>query len=286
MFFLVYFFLFIVGVSLGSFLNVVIDRGVKGQSLIKKRSHCDYCRKTLSPYDLIPVASFFLLGRKCRYCHHKLSWQYPLVELGTGILIPVTYYLSASISTFPLDRIIGNTCPLVSTTHIHSAYLLLITLFLIVIFMVDLKYQLILDNVITSAIFLTILYYIALILLTSLNFPMILKPLIVSLLLAFTVGTIVAFFFRFLIFISRGRGLGEGDVKLGFWLGLLLGFPKIIPGLFMAFVLGAIVGLWLVLSGKKKLGQTVPLAPFLVIGSYLSLFFGQQIIDWYLKTFL
>lgn len=274
---LVYLFLFLIGISLGSFLNVMIDRGVKGESIVKKRSHCDFCHKTLSPFDLIPIFNFLLLNGKCRYCNKNLSRQYPLVELATGILFLLTYLLSQNYSISP-----GVFSPNIITT----CYLLTVICYFIVIFVVDLRYELIFENVINSAIFLTILYYIYLLPLTLLAFPIFLKPFLLSLLLALVCGIIVTLFFLFLIWVSRGRGLGEGDVKLGFWLGLLLGFPKIIPALFLAFITGAIAGIILVVLGKKKLQQTVPLAPFLIFGTYLSLFFGNQIISWYLQRIL
>src|SRR5882762_1878180 len=76
--------LFIFGSSIGSFLGVIVDRLGSKESIWKGRSHCDHCRHVLHPFDLIPIISFFLLGSKCRYCHKKLSWFYPLIELSTG----------------------------------------------------------------------------------------------------------------------------------------------------------------------------------------------------------
>ncbi|MBI3384972.1 prepilin peptidase [Candidatus Gottesmanbacteria bacterium] len=265
--FWVYLMIFTIGVCIGSFFNVVIDRWPKGKSIVKKRSHCEFCKRQLAPLDLIPIVSFLFLRGKCRYCHKKLSWQYPLVELATGFSLVLTFFLLRHISFWPFFSKTDSIFYLLFTI-----YYLLTTCYFILIFIIDLKYEIIIDDIINSAIIITIIYYF----LIAFSFII---PALIS-------GVIVALFFRFLIFISRGRGLGEGDVKLGFWLGLLLGFPKIIPGLFMAFVLGAIIGLGLVFSGKKKFGQTVPLAPFLIIGTYISLFFGQQIIALYLKTFL
>lgn len=277
-----YFLLFIVGSCIGSFLNVVIDRWPKDQSIVRGRSHCDFCKKNLLPRDLIPVISFIMLQGKCRYCHKKLSWQYPIVEFSTGILLIFTWYLSHlhNLSIIPM------------VPGVTGLYLLIIVLYFIAIFVVDLKYEIILDDVINSAIILTFCYQIGLSVFFYFNRSIDINrdpwgPFIIfrgMVLINFLCGTIVALFFRFLIFVSRGRGLGTGDIKLGFWLGLLLGV-NVIPAFFIAFVSGAIVGLFLVAVGQKKFGQTIPLAPFLVTGSYIALFWEIKLLIGIFKDF-
>lgn len=255
---LIYPFIFLLGTCLGSFLNVVIDRGPKNESVIKGRSRCDYCHKILGPLDLIPILSFFLLGGKCRYCHKKFSWQYPLVELITGLLFVTTYYFSPS-------------------NYLETIYHLILVCFMIVIFMIDLKLEIVLERVINSAIVLTLFYRSIILIFFSYTF--------FDVLLNIATGIAIALFFLFLIEVSRHRGMGEGDVKIGFWIGLVLGLNAILA-LFMAFVGGATIGLLLIFLGKKKFGQTVPLAPFLMTGMYLALLWGDKIINWYLATFL
>ncbi|MCL5675662.1 MAG: prepilin peptidase [Patescibacteria group bacterium] len=303
----VYVFLFVIGLCLGSFLNVLIDRWPNDKSL-KGRSHCDYCKKTLGLVDLIPVVSFIVLRGRCRRCHKKLSWQYPLVELGAGLLFVLTFYLfrhypvSFGQTSFLIDNVIPAEIP-----FFNLLFIMVLLPFLIAIFMIDLKYSLILDRVIMPVIYLTLGFYVfevfyygfrgyhALLLnplgkyLVGVNnqyfYSLVLRfaqPLIVSL----AVGIFVALFFVLLIIISRGRGLGLGDIRLGFWLGLLLGYPKIITGLFLSFFLGGIAAFILLVLRRKKFGETVPLAPFLIIGTYISLFFGNQIITWYMQRFL
>ena len=251
--FLFYVFLFIIGLCLGSFLNVVIDRWPHDKSIVSGRSHCDFCQHKLGVFDLIPVISFFILGGKCRYCHKNLSFQYPIIEFTSGILLVLTSALSA-----------------------NNIFLMLMSLYMVVIFMVDLKYEIVLEKVINSAIILSLLYNF-----TRTNFLGNLNGFITPIISA----VLAAIFFLFLIFVSRGRGLGQGDVKLGFWMGLLLGI-KIIPAFFIAFILGAVVGIILIITKKKHFGQTVPLAPFLMIGTYVALFWGNQIISWYLAQFI
>lgn len=256
---LIYFSFFVLGLSVGSFLNCVIYRLETGQSFLKGRSFCPYCRHTLSWKDLIPVLSFLFLKGKCRYCHQKISFQYPLVELATGLIFVLVFHYS-----------IGN---------LQFAILnLIISCFLIVIFVFDLKHYLIPDKVIYSAIAVSGIWY------------------FVSGILGYYTkyeirNTIYAAFgaagFFFLIYlISKEKWLGLGDVNLAFLMGLFLGWPKILIALFFSFFIGAVVGLVLIALKKKTMKSEIPFAPFLVSGTFISLFFGQSIINWYLSFYL
>ncbi len=95
-------------------------------------------------------------------------------------------------------------------------------------------------------------------------------------------AVIIGGFFWGLIIITRGKGMGGGDVKLGAFMGLMLGFPQSLIALILSFLTGAIFSMILIIFGKKHFGQTIPFGPFLVIGSLVALFWGNQIIDWYL----
>jgi len=274
-------FIFLVGTVIGSFLNVVIDRWPKEKSVIKNRSHCDFCKTNLLPKDLIPVVSFLLLKGRCRYCRKKLSWQYPLVEFFTGFLFIATVFLTyqngqnTSANNFLLFLLL-------------LIFNLIIAVYFILIFMIDLKYEIILDNIIDSVIVISVVYQVFVIFFSASFFgtsPIFSFSLFYPIAVNLLIGCIIALFFRFLIFVSRGKGLGVGDIKLGFWLGVLLGFNAI-PAFFIGFVSGAVVGLFLVITKIKRFGQTIPLAPFLVSGAYIAFFFGDKIIRWYITTFL
>jgi len=93
-------------------------------------------------------------------------------------------------------------------------------------------------------------------------------------------------FFLTIVLISRGKWMGIGDIKLAFLMGLILSFPNILVALFLAFFIGAIVGVALIISGKKTLKSEIPFGPFLISGTFLALFFGQKILDWHLSFFL
>jgi prepilin signal peptidase PulO-like enzyme (type II secretory pathway) len=240
-------FIFLLGLAVGSFLNCIIYRLEKNESFLKGRSYCPNCHHTLAWQDLIPIFSFLILRGKCRYCGKKISLQYPLVELSTGIL----FVLIFNVAAFDLRTI----------------YYLIISCFLVIIFIYDLKHYIIPDKVIYPAIALTSIF----------NFKFLIFK--YSILSAF--GS--AAFFLLIFSISRGKWLGFGDVKLGFLMGLFLGFPKILVGLFFAYLIGAIIGIGLVLAKKKTLKSEVPFGPFLVTGTFVALFFGNIIIDWYLN---
>jgi leader peptidase (prepilin peptidase) / N-methyltransferase len=245
-----YFFIFLLGLIIGSFLNCVVFRLEKEESFLKGRSYCPNCRHQLTWLDLIPVFSFLFLGGKCRYCKKKISWQYPLVEISTAILFVLVAYFS-----FP--------------DFLTTSYLLLTTSLLLVIFIFDLKHYIIPDGAIFSAIGIALVY-------DLLRSDLLGR----SDLLISAIGA--ALFFLAIFLISKGKWMGFGDVKLAFFMGLFLGFPKILVALFLAFLIGAIIGVCLIIFGKKKFSSEVPFGPFLIIGTFLALFFGEKLITWYL----
>jgi len=258
--------LFILGLFIGSFLNVLIDRIPQDESIVKGRSYCDKCKKKLKWHDLIPVLSFLILNGKCRYCHSSISIFYPVVELTTAISFVLTYFylFNLSDSRFAVYDL---------QFFAMVFYYLVIVSSMIVVFFADLKYGIIPDKVIFPAIAFSFLYLI-------LNHEYLIPN---------TVSGLLAFLFFLILYLATGgRGMGFGDVKLVFWLGLFLGFPRIIPALYLSFLLGAVTGLILVISKKKRLfkGETIPFGPFLVSGSIISLFFGERLINLFIMHFL
>ncbi|MFH0852060.1 MAG: prepilin peptidase [bacterium] len=278
--YLFYILVFSIGVSVGSFLNVLIlrlshDEGIGG------RSACPKCGHQLAWHDLIPVFSFIFLRGRCRYCGMKISWQYPIVELVTGILFVLIFSkffpLGGTISQFPNFPISG---------LLFTVYCLLLTSCLIVIFVSDLKYFIIPDKVIIVAVMGTLLYKLFEILdfgywdlfgIWDLGFG-IWRPSLFSLLSA--VGACV--FFLLIVLVTRGRGMGLGDVKMAFLMGLVLGWPKILPVLLLAFVSGALVGLALIVAGRAKMKSEIPFGTFLSVSTFFMLIWGSALFGWYL----
>ncbi|MDP2664327.1 MAG: prepilin peptidase, partial [bacterium] len=216
--------IFLLGLIIGSFLNCLIYRLETEESFWKGRSFCPRCRHKLSWQDLIPVLSFFLLRRKCRYCKELISWQYPLIEIATGLLFLLIFNFQFSIFNF------------------------IIASLLIVIFVYDLKYYIIPDKIVYPAILVSGIWY------------------TVYGLALYTVYSALgaAAFFLSIVLLSRGKWMGFGDVKLAFLMGLFLGWPNVFIALFLAFFIGAVLGVILIISGKKQLSSEIPFGPFLV----------------------
>lgn len=260
-------FLFIFGLFVGSFLNVLVDRFQNNENFLTGRSRCDYCKKTLSWYDLIPLFSFLSTNGKCRYCRQKLSFFYPATELATGVLFALTYF-----------SIINN-----QLSIINLFYSLFIVSSMIVVFFSDLKFGIIPDKVVIPAVFITLMMliffpgslvtdplysFISVSTNTYSTLPYYLLSAVISCLL-----------FLFLFLGTRGKAMGFGDVKFAFVLGLVLGPAATIIALYVAFLTGAGVGLILILWKKKKLKTAIPFGPFLVLGFLISYFLNFQIIS-------
>ena len=266
-FILLLFFVFIFGLVIGSFLNSVIYRLFKRESLWG-RSYCPYCHHRLAWYDLIPLLSFVLLKGRCRYCHKKISWQYPLVESITGLL-----FLFIFISVFPnlQSFLLASTYSL-----IRLVYLLTIISLLIVIFVYDLKHYIIPDKIVVSGILLILFYrFLNLFKFHSLSA----KSFVYLVIFSF----IISLIFWLIWFFSKGRWMGLGDAKLVFLLSLFLNPGQDLVALFFAFSLGAIIGLILIGLKKKRMKSELPFGPFLITGTFIALFWGEKIIQWYLK---
>lgn len=243
---------FILGTVLGSFAKALADRSLTNRSFWG-RSYCPKCKQSLRWYDLFPILSFISTGGKCRYCHKRIGVEYLLVEIVMGILIGFLFWQSL----FTPDLI-------VKTFSITI---------LAVLFITDLKEMFIPDRIVIPAIIISLVYLMFLAI-----YKMNLQPLFGPVLMALLIGS----FFMALIIITRGKGMGGGDVKLGVFMGLALGFPQALIALIIAFLSGAIVSLMLIVGGKKHFGQVIPFGPFLVIGSLAALFWGDQILKWYL----
>lgn len=257
---LLYVVLFILGINIGSFLNVLIDRLPQGLQVLRGRSHCDHCKHQLSWLDLIPIFSWIYLGRRCRFCHSPISIQYPLVELSTGALFIAAFLLlpNQSQGSEFMNNGLGSWIMLGYSLYLISSF--------IVIFVTDLKYQLILDHIIYPAVFITLIFQIINYRSESIN-------LFNPLLSAFAAGL----FFLAMVLATRGRGMGVGDIKLVFLMGLILGFPKILIALYLAFLTGAMVGVILILTGKKRFGQHIPFGPFLSASTIIAFWWGDSI---------
>jgi leader peptidase (prepilin peptidase)/N-methyltransferase len=246
----------ILGLCVGSFLNVVIYRWPNNMSIAKPNSHCPTCKYELRWYDNIPVLSYLMLGGKCRSCKTHISFRYTAVEVANTVLWLLCAFLFWQ-KSIPLACI----------------YMLVCSIF-ICIFFIDLEHKIILDR-----------FQIALLVLgvASIFFD---KDVswgshIIGGLAGFVVFYLISWGFE----ITRHKeGLGGGDVKLAGVVGLLLGWERLLLGLLIATIPAAII-LALLSRGKEGEEREFPFAPFLVIGFGISMLFGSGIIGWYLSLF-
>jgi len=255
------FIIFIFGLIIGSFLNVVIFRLKLKEQFIIGHSKCPNCSHDLGFWDLIPVFSFIFLKAECRYCRASISWQYPAVELSTALLFVFGYYHYFSLNAGLITQL-----PVLLE---YSAYLVF-TCFLTVIFVYDFKYYLILDKVSLTA-------FLAAAFLNILSG----KPWQNLLLASLAVGG----FFLLQFIVSKGKWIGGGDIRLGLVMGAMLGWPQVLAALFLAYILGSIVGLSLVLFKKKGWKSQLPFGTFLAPATLVVYLWGNSLIKWYFGIF-
>ncbi|MFH1535690.1 MAG: prepilin peptidase [Patescibacteria group bacterium] len=295
---------FIIGTVLGSLAKAVADR-----SLIKKsfwgRSSCPKCQHRLAWYDLLPILTYIFLKGECRYCHKKIGIQYLLVEVVTGILVAYLFIQSFENLRFSLPA--GRLQSILNfQSSIFLFKLVLRTFFvtvLVSLFLTDIKKMLIPDRIVKPAIFIGVAsllaitiykvgylyYYLSQSVIGRKLLPphseyfyghafLTAQPFVGSILVGLAIGG----FFWGLIIITRGKGMGGGDVKLGAFIGIMLGFPNALLALMLSFLIGAVFSLGLIVTGKKHFGQVIPFGPFLVLGSLIAIFWGNEILNWYL----
>jgi leader peptidase (prepilin peptidase)/N-methyltransferase len=247
-----YIFIFLFGLAVGSFINCLVYRVEKKESFLFKSSYCPKCGHKLAWFDLIPLLSFVLLKGKCRYCQKEISLQYPIIELAVGILFVLIFF------NFGISLL--------------SLFYFLLIFSLLSIFLFDLKFSTIPDKIIFPSIFVVLIFYLIFFLKTN-YFP-------AEILSNFFLAAVLSSLFFFAIyFFSKGRAMGFGDVKLGFLLGLIFGFPKIILILWLAFIIGGPIALCLIFLKKKNLKSEIPLGPFLIIASFIIIFLGDIILS-------
>lgn len=252
--------LFVIGVCVGSFLNVAVFRTHEDDSLIKGRSKCQKCEIPLGACDLVPVLSFFLLKGRCRSCKSVLDWQYPLVELATGLFFVLVYLV-----------------------HLHSDVLyplalwqgelllyrdLVLVGFLVVLFVYDLRYYLILDRFTIPAMIFVLIANL---------FIGVLSP------LSMLIGAVVlGGFFLVQFVLSKGTWIGGGDIRMGVLMGLILGWELGLVGLFIAYLLGAVIALLLLATKRVDRKTQLPFGVFLTLATFVTMLFGEQLLSMYL----
>ncbi len=252
----------LIGIAFGSFINVVVFR-TQSKKMLTGRSKCMKCEEPIAAFDLIPVISYFALKGRCRKCTAVIEWQYPVIELLMGVIFGVLYARAA----------LGFGLP--GYIEANEWFLLFIrdaamAVFLTIIFVYDFRYYYILDRF---------------------TFPAMIIALAMNLWLGAPVNSIllgglfIGSFFAFQFLASKGKWVGGGDIRLGMLMGFLLGIEQGLVALFLSYILGAIIGIILILTKKRTLEGQVPFGTFMSVSIIITLLFGEQILTWYLGFF-
>jgi leader peptidase (prepilin peptidase)/N-methyltransferase len=256
---------FVLGAIIGSFLNVVIFRINTGKSM-GGRSACVSCRHTLSWYELVPIASFILLGGRCKHCKTKISLQYICIETITGVIFMMLF--SKFQDLFFLDT------SLFGFIYIYYAIMFSI---LIVIATYDIKHKIIPDKLSYSF---AIISFLSLFFLRFTPFDLPSFSIHIPSIMQMLAGVFLAVPFYLFWLLSRGTWMGLGDAKLALGIGWFLGIVSALSAVVLAFWSGAIVGLFLIFFGRGYgMKSEIPFGPYLVLGVILVFVFGLNVLD-------
>lgn len=273
--------IFILGLLFGSFANVCIWRIPRKEEIVFTPSHCPKCLTGIKWYDNIPVVSYLLLGRKCRSCKAEISWRYPLVELISGLL-----FLGVYLKFGPDWRLTGY-IPFVWAMLVISA--------------IDIEHYIIPDVFTFSGLVMGLIFAA----LSNFRIPIDLTvfsrgdilsqwPLLDS-----AIGVLLGGGFLWLAAwagekVFKQEAMGGGDIKLAAMIGAFFGWKAILVSFFLAFLIGSVVGLGLIMLGRAKKNDApdgikpramVPFGPFLALGGILALFWGRELLGLYLSLF-
>lgn len=245
--------MFLFGIVFGSFFNVCIYRIPKGENIAFPPSHCGKCEKELKWYDLFPIISYIFLKGKCRYCKDKISIRYPIVELLTGVVYVILFYK------------FGLTIEFIK-------YVVLISLLIIAAFIdfdtMEVYFSLSLVGLAGGIIFSIV----------SIIQGALVKDIVVSI-------TIPLIIFGMLIFFTRKiQGMGTGDLEILIIISLYVNCKIIIATIMFSIVMGGIVSIILISKGKRKIH--IPFVPFIALGTFIAVMYGNEIISWYLNLFI
>ena len=239
----------IIGLVIGSFLNVCIYRIPKEESISYPPSHCGSCNHKLEPLDLIPMLSYIVLRGRCRYCEEEISLKYPIIEVCNCILY-LMFYIKYGFSIFTIKFCI-------------------LSSLLIVIGLIDYNTQYVYTSttifgLIMGAAFIITQYFIY-------------KESILNLLIGGLIGTLII---GFIVFLTGG--MGEGDIEIAGVCGLFLGIKLILLTLFLSVVIGCITGIVILTLKLKDKKDSMAFGPCIAIGAAISMLFGNMLINMYL----
>jgi len=260
---------FVYGAVVGSFLNVLIWRMPRDESIVRPGSHCPNCDTLLRAWDLVPLFSFLIQRCRCRYCKSPVSWRYFTVELLTAVYFAVLYYVySYDLLTFVSYALFGAA--------------------LIAIFFIDLDHWIIPDQLSLFGILIGIGHEVVGLALRRegyeafrIPFPGLENglPILQSLVGMVVSGGIFLAIAILSYYVFKKEGLGGGDVKLAAAIGANLALSEALLSFFLAVALGSIIGVGLIAIGKKTRKDYVPFGPMMVAGALIAIFYGAELIE-------
>jgi prepilin signal peptidase PulO-like enzyme (type II secretory pathway) len=256
-------YLFLLGSSLGSFALAMVDRMKSGRDWVRGRSECESCKHVLEPLDLVPVFSWIFSRGRCRHCKIKLSAMYPLTEIAVGLAFLFSYVL------WPVELVDFY------TTAMFVVWLIAVVV-MSALFIYDLRWFLLPNKLVRPLMGLGLVWAV---------FDVLEKGVSAIILLEYILAVLVgAGVFWFLYVISKGKWIGDGDIRLGIAIGLFTGNPfEAWMVIFLASVFGLLASIptLVKLKKKKRLKLKIPFGPVLILGLYITVLFGEQIITWY-----
>ncbi len=255
-----YTFAFILGAVVGSFLNVCIYRLPGKESLVFPASHCPSCGYKIKPYDNIPLLSYLLLGGRCRSCKDRISMQYPVVELVNGLLALFLFIKFGISPTF------------------FAMFLFCSSL--VVIFFIDLEHRIIPDVISIPGIVLGFIFSFFIDDVYKTNEILGWSNSLIGIVVGGGSLMLVAYVYQL---VTRKEGMGGGDIKLLAMMGAFLGWISVPFIIFASSLTGSLIGITLMMAQKKNSKLAIPFGPFLAFGAILYIFFGKQLINWYLN---
>ena len=219
--------------------------------MVFERSECPKCGVKLKWWENVPIFSFLVLKGKCRYCGIKIPLNYLLTELAGGLLFVAVFYFNNGLQVI---------------APIKMFFEFFIVSVLLFVFLHDILYKEILPGAIWLSIIITLIYHFF----------------IGADIWSVGLGGLLGFsFFALQYFVSKGKWIGGGDVRLGLFLGLLLGWQLTVVALLFSYWAGAIVGVSLIIAKKSKMNSEIPFGTFLVVGTLIAMYWGKNIIRWY-----
>ncbi len=289
----IYILLFILGSMVGSFLNVIILRSEKEKEIIKEPSHCDHCGYKLRFWENIPILSYIFLWGKCSQCKKKISILNLFTEVLLGLLFALVFYRFLQIPFYNTSVLILEGWAMVVNFIPLFLWLIYVSI-LVLISIFDIRNLVVLDGFLFAGFFVGLIGEGALLLVNKFQpimffefynnwlgsvgffFPRVLG------IWSNVLGLIIGFLaIQIIVWATKGKAMGDGDPYIAGFVGFILGAPAVFVFLFLSFIVGGLISIMLILTGKKKMKQYVAFGPYLALGGFMTFMWGEKLLQLY-----